>query len=319
MVLEYEVTPNVNWIVVNPDTGSSGGGEKVHSVLIDAGGMQIGSHKGVITVQDINTNIKQKINVTLTVRDKPPPEIGVDPNFLAFVAQVGESNPNSQRFTVQNTGEGTLRYEVEWDANWLTVTPTSGTSQGASRNHTVAVSTTGLAKGAYKGTIRITDPEAENSPQEVRVNLEMREDPPPPPPSDDNEISLVQSRSSGGNGTSVTYEVRITGNTSPISAFGLDLTFDDAVFDYVSTSAGSLTGGWGSVDGNLVSAGIVRVGGWGGANAIPIGKTGSIVRITLRVNCSGCSGQQPTTCITNFTDDIVSMVKKGLCKQFTVN
>jgi len=320
MVLEYEVTANVNWIVINPDTGSSGGSEKTHAVLIDSGGMKIGTHTGVITVKDTPTNIKQKINVTLTIRDKPPPEIGVNPTFLAFVAQVGEGNPSNKTFSVQNTGEGTLRYDVDWDANWMNVSPTSGTSQGASRNHSVSIITTGLAKGTYRDVITVKDPEASNSPQEVRVSLEMREDAPPPPPADDNEVYLSTNRSSGGNGTEVTFEVRILGNTSPITSFGLELTFDDNVFDYVGTSSGSLTGSWGAgLAGEYHPPGVVTAGGWGGGNAIPVGSTGSIIRIKLRVNCTGCSGQTQI-CIQKLTDDIKSsiMIHKSLCKTFTV-
>lgn len=318
MVLDYEITSSVNWIVVNPDTGSSGGSEKTHAVLIDSSGMEIDTYQGVITVNDINTNAKQKINVTLTIRDKPPPEIGVNPTFLQFRGQVGEGNPNSQKFSVQNTGEGTLRYDVNWDANWLNVTPTSGTSQGASRNHNVAVNTSGLAKGTYRGVITIKDPEASNTPQEVRVNLEMREDAPPPPPSDENRVYLVQKKNSGINGTNVTYEVWIEGNTSVITSFGLELTFDPNFFNYVGTSAGSLTGsgGW-DVRGNEISSGLVRVGGFQGS--IPIGKTGSIAKITLKVDCSGCSGQQTTVCMQNLVDGISSMKKGTLCRQFTVN
>jgi hypothetical protein len=315
MVLDYEISPNVNWIVVNPDTGSSGGSKKTHSVLIDAGGMQINTYKGVITVKDVNTNSQQKINVNLTIRDKPPPEIGVDPNFLQFRAQVGEGNPSNKSFSVRNTGEGTLRYEIDWNANWLNVTPTSGQSQGASRNHNVSVNTSGLAKGTYNATIRVTDPEASNSPQEVRVNLEMREDAPPPPPSTENKIYLVQKKNSGGNGTSVTYEIWIDGNTSAISAFGLKLTFDDTVFDYVGFNSGSVCS-WS--DGNQVSPGVVNIGGYGGTQSIPVGSTGSIAKVTLKVNCGGCSGQTPSTCIGNFTDDIVGMVQGALCRTFTV-
>jgi len=315
MVLDYGITANVNWIVVNPDTGSSGGSEKTHAVLIDAGGMNIGTYKGVISVKDANTNATQKINVTLTIRDKPPPEIGVDPNFLSFVGQVGEGNPSNKTFSVQNTGEGTLRYEVDWDANWMTVSPTSGTSQGAARNHTVSVNTSGLAKGTYKGVIRVDDPEASNSPQEVRVNLEMRETAPPPPPSTDNKIYLVQKKNSGGNGTSVTYEIWIDGNTSSISAFGLTMTFNDTVFDFVSFSSGSICS-WS--DGFLKSPGVVNIGGYGGTQSIPVGSTGTIAKVTLKVNCNTCSGQTPSTCIGSFTDDIVGMVQGALCKTFTV-
>lgn len=321
MILNYEITANEPWIVVNPSGGSSGGVLRSHIVLIDSQDLEVGTHRGRITIRDENAaNNPQRVNVTVVVTDKPPPIIEVDPVNLQFVAQVGDPNPPSQVFYVQNVGEGSLVYDVSWDENWIVVSPTSGSSGGARRRHNVSVDSGGLNRGNYSGTITVSDPNASNDPETVRVNLEVRETPPPPPPSSDNVVYIGTNRGSGGNGTNVTYEVRIVGNTSLIDAFGLDLTFDSNKFVYVGTSSGDLTGAWGAIDGNLVSAGRVRVGGWGGAAAIPIGSTGSIVKIILRVNCAACTGGEVSqVCIGNFTDDITSMILTRSCENFTHN
>ena len=321
MVLNYEIITDEPWIVVNPSSGSSGGVVRSHIVLIDSQDLQEGTHRGRITIRDDNaTNSPQRVNVTVVVTDKPPPTIEVDPVNLQFIAQAGGSNPSPQTLHVQNIGEGTLRYDIAWDANWITVSPTSGSSGGARRNHTVMVDSQDLNPDNYSGTITVSDPNASNNPETVNVNLEVRDTPPPPPPSDDNEVRFGTNRNSGGNGTSVTFEVGIVGNTSPIDAFGLDLTFDPNMFTYVGTSSGALTGSWALVDGNVVSPGRVRIGGFGGTNAIPIGSTGSIVKITLRVNCASCvGGESSQVCIGNLTDDIAIMILKGSCTNFTFN
>jgi hypothetical protein len=321
MVLNYEITTDVPWIVVSPSSGSSGGVVRSHIVLIDSQDLQEGTHRGRLTIRDENaSNSPERVNVSVTVTDQPPPTIEVDPRNLRFIAQTGASNPPIQNIFVGNAGEGTLRYDITWDAEWLAVSPTSGTVQDAGRIHNVAVDSQGLNRGNYSGIIRVSDPNATNDPQRIQVNLEVRETEPPPPPSDANEIYLASNRSSGSNGQNVTFEVRIVGNTSLIDAFGLDLTFDPNMFFYLSTSSGNLTGSWGAVDGNVVSPGRVRIGGWGGANAIPIGSTGSIVKITLRVNCGSCTGGESSQiCIGDFTDDIVSMQLVGACLNFVYN
>lgn len=321
MVLNYEITTDVPWIVVNPSSGSSAGVSRSHIVLINSQDLQEGTHRGHITIRDDNaSNSPERMNVTVTVRTQPPPTIEVDPLNLQFTAQTGGSNPSPQKFYIRNIGEGILRYDVTWDADWLAVSPTDGTVQGGRRTHTVIVDSQGLNRGDYSGTVTVSDPAATNNPETVRVNLEVRDTPEPPPPADDNEIFITSSSSSGGNGTNVTFDVRILGNTSLIDAFGLDLTFDPNMFFYVSTSSGDLTGTWGAVDGNVVSPGRVRIGGWGGPNAIPIGSTGSIVKITLRVNCVSCTGGESSQiCMGDFTDDIVSMILTRACQTFTYN
>ena len=321
MVLNYEITMDEPWIVVNPSSGSSGGVVRSHIVLIDSQNLQEGTHSGRITIRDDNaTNSPQRVNVTVVVTDQPPPTIEVDPQNLQFVAQTGGSNPSPQKFYVRNVGEGILRYDIAWDTDWLTVSPTNGDVQGARRTHTVMIDSQDLNRGNYSGLITVSDPNATNDPERVQVNLEVREDEPPPPPSDDNVIHIAANSNSGGNGTNVTFEVRIVGNTGLIDAFGLDLTFDPNMFFYVSTSTGDLTGNWALVDGNVVSPGRVRIGGFGGTNAIPIGSTGSIVKITLRVNCGSCAGGESSqSCIGDFTDDIVSMILTRSCENFTFN
>jgi hypothetical protein len=320
MVLNYEITADVPWIVVNPSSGSSGGVVRSHIVLIDSLDLSEGTHRGHITIRDDDaSNSPERVNVTVTVRDQPPPTIEVDPLNLQFIAQIGALNPPVQKIYVSNVGEGTLTYDITWDADWLTVSPTSGSVQGARRTHDVIVDSQEMNRGNYSGSIIVSDPNATNDPEEVRVNLEVRETAPPPPPSDANEIHIAANKNSGSNGENVTFEVRIVGNTSLIDAFGLDLTFDPNMFYYVSTGSGNLTGGW-PVDGNVVSPGRVRIGGYGGANAIPIGSTGSIVKVTLRVNCATCTGGESSqVCIGDFWDDIVGMRLTRACQNFNYN
>jgi hypothetical protein len=102
------------------------------------------------------------------------PRIGLAPRTLNREAEEGKS-PAPDTFTVTNSGEGTLNYEVRADVDWLSVTPTSGTSAGEQDTITVQYSTARLARGIHHGTITVSDPNAGNSPQTLTVMVTITE------------------------------------------------------------------------------------------------------------------------------------------------
>jgi hypothetical protein len=318
--LNYQITWDAAWFSVSPQNGTSGTEQISHTVTVDASGLSEGSYTGLITVADANaTNSPQTVNVNLEVSAEPPPEIWLSTGSLSFSAREGGSDPSSQSFTVRNSGEGTLDYQVSGDESWMGVSPGSGSLQeDASQTHTVSVDIGGLAEGTYRGTITATDPNAANSPQTIDVTLRISTQ---PPPATDNEVSIGINPSSGGTGTNVIVTISIKGNLQPIQAFGMDLTFDQDMFQFIGSSNGSLTGSWGSgVSAFSPSPGLVRVGGWGGTNSIPVGSTGSLIKVTLRVTCNSCNdGLQRQVCINNFTDDIAGMTRSPGCRMFTFN
>lgn len=241
------------------------------------------------------------------------PAIWTDASSMSFTATEWGADPSSQTLQVKNSGAGTLDYSISDDADWLSVSPTSGSSTGGINEHTVSVNIGGLSQGNYSGKITITDSNATNSPQTVSVTLEISG------PLTDNEISISCDPSSGETGSTATISVEIKGNLQEIEAFGLELTYDTTMFEYQSVSKGDRTGDWELVGGNETSSGTVRIGGYAGyANSILRGSVGSIVKITLKVTCSGCSdGQQSQICIQNYTDDIVGMISTQSCVTFT--
>jgi hypothetical protein len=258
---------------------------------------------------------KKKTPTSPDLDEVTKPAIWVNVTALSFTASESGLNPGSQTLQVKNSGAGTLNYSISDDANWLSVLPSSGSSTGNIIDHTVSVDISGLKENKYSATITITDSNASNSPKPVSVSLEIT------PPITDNEISISCDPSSGGTGTIVTIPVKIKGNIQEIKAFGLELTYDPTMFEYQSVSKGDKTGDWISVDGNEVSSGTVRIGGFAGsADPIPKGSVGSIVKVTLKVTCSGCSnGKQSQICIRKYTDDIVGMTPKPSCATFTYN
>jgi hypothetical protein len=104
------------------------------------------------------------------------PIIGYSPTSFSFTATQGGSNPSNQSLSIWNAGGGTLNWTVSDDADWLSLSPTSGKNSGSV---TLAVNIAGLTADTYNATITITAEGATNSPVTIPVTLMIN----PPPPS----------------------------------------------------------------------------------------------------------------------------------------
>lgn len=315
--LQYSVSEDADWLSVDPASGSSSGQLVEHIILVNKAGLTAQDESYAATIMIVSTeayNNPQRVSVSLKISSQPPPEIWVSPQGMTFTTKIGQ-NPPAQTLRVKNVGQGTLTYDLAWDVSWLTVAPTGGTSEGGEKTHTVSVDSSALAEGNYDGTITVSAPDASNNPQLVPVSLRVGT---APPPSTDNRISISCKPSSGGTGTTVSIPISIRGNLQAISSFGLELTFDANLFDYVNTKKGSLTGSWAFVDGNA-SGGVVTVGGLAGSGStIPKGSTGTIAIVTLRVTGAGYSdGHVSQLTIRSYSDDISGMQPEPASTSFT--
>ena len=318
--LQYTISDDADWLSVEPTSGTSSGQVVEHTILVSKAGLAARDTAYEATVSVISPeayNNPQRVVVKLTVTAQPPPEIWVSPVQMIFSAKVGQ-NPVAQTLRVKNSGQGILTYEITCEAGWLSVSPTGGTSAGGEKSHTVSAAAKNLPEGNYNGAITVAAPDASNSPVQVPVSLRVGT---APPPSAENRISVSCRPSSGGTGTNVSVSISVNGNLQAIAAFGLELTFDRNLFDYVSTKKGSLDGSWAFVDGNLSGAGVVTIGGLAGSGSpIPVGSSGTIAVVTLRVTGSGYSdGQVSQLTIRNYSDDIVGMQPQPASATFTYN
>jgi len=314
--LEYTISDDANWLEVNPAGGSSSGDIREHSVRVNKEGLAAreSAYTATVTITCSQAyNNPQRVAVSLKIDKEPPPQISVSPLSLVFGCQVGGS-PSPQTISIWNSGKSTLNYTISDDANWLEVEPSSGSSTGETqrRTHTVYVNASGFGQGTYTATITISCPEATNNPQRVDVTLRVAAIP------TNNEISVACNPSTGSTGTTVSVPISIYGNIRSISAFGLQLSFDTNMFEYLGTSKGSLTGSWAFVDGNNIS-GTVTIGGFAGSgNTIPSGSEGSLAVVSLRVTGGSYpNGQQSQLTIRNYTDDIAGMKPEPATTIFT--
>lgn len=169
------VTPPVAWAgyyetdiryFLEPNVCGAGG---VAIWLLDDGGQWL-----PMAALDANDNPRPWFNGLIRLLNGLSPSrvatITRSPATLSRSCTQG-SNAASQSFTVRNSGWGTLSYSITDNVNWLSCSPTSGTSTGETDTITVNYTTSSLTPGTYNGTITITASGATNSPQTIPVTL----------------------------------------------------------------------------------------------------------------------------------------------------
>jgi len=328
--LDYTLSTEADWVSISPVSGTSSGQETSHTISVDKKGLtpQNENYTATITITSSQAyNNPQAVTVNLKISKEPPPEIWTNTKQLTFNAQEEGSNPSPQTIIIKNTGTASLDYEITKDVNWLNVNPKTGTVQTGEKSHPVSVNTGGLKNGTYNGTITISDPNATNNPQKIKVILNLSEkplpgpppppSPPPSPPSTDNEVGISIVPKEGVTGTVVTLTIFIDGNLSPISTFGLELNYDPSILQYQSTSKGTLSGSWPWLDGNA-NSGKITVGGLRGtAPSIPTGSQGSLAIVKLKVIHTGSSDLSTQITLNNLSDDLSGMIIKPVSVTFT--
>ena len=116
------------------------------------------------------------------------PIIAFSPSRLSFSAVESGDNPADQTLEIWNSGVGTLDWEVSDDADWLSSSPTSGSSTGEKDEVTISVDISGMTAGNYEASISISAPETTARTASVKLYIEGEEvvetpvEPPETPP-----------------------------------------------------------------------------------------------------------------------------------------
>ncbi|MBD3217750.1 MAG: T9SS type A sorting domain-containing protein, partial [candidate division Zixibacteria bacterium] len=164
---------------------------------------------------------------TITVTSETePPALSVTPNSLLFEGEEGGVNNVVQNIYIDNTGGGTLDWNVSYDAAWLSVDPASGTGPDTLD---VEVDITGLTAGTYVDTITVTADGADNSPQYVVVTLEITS---PPPTGIE---GIVKDSESGDPVADATVELY---DMYPGTPLATTMTQPDGIFAFVGLEEG---------------------------------------------------------------------------------
>jgi hypothetical protein len=163
--LSWTVSAVATWLSVSPSSGTLAGGASTNvqvSISVNANGLAAGSYTDTVGFTNLssglgNTNRPASLSVVL-----PPGNLGVSP--AAGLASSGYTggpfSPPSISYGLTNAGASSLSWTASATANWLSVSPGSGTlAGGASTNVQVSISVNanGLASGNYTDTVRFTN------------------------------------------------------------------------------------------------------------------------------------------------------------------
>jgi glucose/arabinose dehydrogenase len=164
--LSFTASDDAPWLTLTPASGSA---PADLTAAVNVSGLSAGTYTATVTVTAAGVSGSPKtIPVTLTVSPPQPPALSVSPASLSFSAIEGAAAPPAQNLAVSNTGGGSLSFTTSDDSSWLAATPASGT---APATVSVAVTTAGLTRGTYTGSVRIAAAGATGSPVDVPVTL----------------------------------------------------------------------------------------------------------------------------------------------------
>ena len=300
--LNWTVSDNAGWLSLSPTGGSSTGEKDEVTVSVDTSSVDAGDYDAIITIGALGaTNSPQTVSVSLHIgTPSVEPSIDFRPSSFSFSAAEGGENPASKTLKIWNSGTGMLEWHVSDNANWLSLSPTSGSSTGEKDEITVSVDTSSMDAGDYDATITIKDTEATNTPQTVLVSLRIGE-PGTEPTISFSPSSLSFTAVEGGvNPSDKTLKIWNSGTGTLDWSVG-----DDAGWLSLSPTSGSSTGEKDeitvSVDTSSMDAGdydaIITIGALGATNSpktmsvgLHIGTGSSYYSLTTAANPTNGGG-----------------------------
>jgi uncharacterized protein (TIGR03437 family) len=179
------VTAGASWLTVTPASGQTASNAPVPlQVQVTTQGLPVGARRGAIRIDSAAGSIT--ISVSLLVRSAGA-VIGLDGQGVQFRDRAGNGDTQFRDVHVLNLGDGLVNWaaEIVSDGTWLSLGATSGqASPGSGNLLRLNVATGGLDPGAYYALVRISDPNALNSPQYFTavLNVQTADTPPTPWP-----------------------------------------------------------------------------------------------------------------------------------------
>ena len=148
---------------------TSGVGNNSITASVESSSLLIGTYKATVTLSSAEAiNSPRTLPVTLYVSSRLI--LAVNPSSFNFTSLPG-GNAAPQQLTINSSCCATnwaATVETSSGGNWLNISPSLGSTATLA---SVTVNTAGLIAGTYQGSIRISAPEAPNSPQTVSVSL----------------------------------------------------------------------------------------------------------------------------------------------------
>ncbi len=170
--MSWQAEPSQQWITLSPDSGSSAGETDAIEVQIDIGQLSPGSHFATLTISAAAANSPQVVAISLDIRAATR-VLEVSPGELDFVTRRGGPDPPSQELRLTISGNSTVEWEAHKQAEWLSLSPSSGTNAGEETTITVSIAKTGLDLGTYSEEVTFETVGLPATPQTVLITLHI--------------------------------------------------------------------------------------------------------------------------------------------------
>ena len=144
--LSFDLSWDCPWLDAFPTSGVSNGEHVPITVTIDTTGLNHGAYNCTIVITT-NVSMTGYFNVTVNIISQTYPALAVFPQSHYFGILL-EGVTEETTFEIWNSGTGMVSYTLAWDASWVTVSPTNGSSTGEHDPITVTIDTTGLPLNA---------------------------------------------------------------------------------------------------------------------------------------------------------------------------
>jgi uncharacterized protein (TIGR03437 family) len=234
-----------NWLIASSVSGTATPGTPaVVGLTLSPSGLSPGTYRGQIVVRTTDGTQSVTVPITLAVNGQAQ-SIVLTQTGLQFTAVSGGVAPPPQTFSVLNGGVGTMNWAVAAQmisgANWLSITPSSGSSTaGAALNTPVVVNVNpgNMAAGLYYGLVRVTAAGTGNSPQLVSVVLNVLAPGNLPPPNISFVGLLPVGLAGGPNATDTTTLYNVTNQAQTFNS--AVSTQDGGAWLSVNPSSGTL-------------------------------------------------------------------------------
>ena len=299
------------WLDPETSTGSTAAGDStVVALAFDTNGLNGGSFDATVRITS-NDSVTPTVHVPAHLTVIGVPDIRVSPTSVSFGAVlVGEAaidtvivaNDGYQLLDVTSVTTSDPRFDVSI-ASFLVA---EGDSQA------VVVSFAPDSAVAVTGTMTIesNDPDESSYVVSLSGGGQLNCDSPCPSP------WIRPASIQGSVGATFALDVLIDANPSPISAFGLSITYDPCFLEFAdSVAVGGLTAKFAGISAaeDDSAAGLVRVGGFG-TTPVPAGSAGSIARVYFQVTAECIADSTFDFILGGLADDVVGM--NACCSEF---
>jgi len=105
--------------------------------------------------------------------DPDRPSIAISADRITFVHNWPEPEEQTRHIQIRNCGGQPLNWRIEYDCDWLTVTPSSGLSTDNIDQLTITLLPLDLQPGFYTSVVSVIDETAANSPVNISISLHV--------------------------------------------------------------------------------------------------------------------------------------------------